>query len=190
MNLFRKIFGKKEAEETGKAAADKTLAPASGLSPAGESGSSRDAWTGESLKDRTLSMLGRAGEKDPSLMKPLELAYIGDTVYEAMNRLAAVSGPDRPMAEIHRACTSRAKASSQARIAEVLQEVFTEEEKKVYLRARNAHVGQRARSASMTDYHKATGLEAVFGFLYLEGRYERIAFLFGTGSEKAGISLG
>ena len=143
-----------------------------------------------SFRDAVQVTLGIAPQEDASLLKPLELAYIGDTVYEAMNRLIAVSGPERAMAEIHRECTERAKAESQARIAEALQEVFTEEEMKIYLRARNAHVGPRQRSASTGDYHKATGLEAVFGFLYLMGRYERIAFLIREGAGKAGISLG
>ena len=143
-----------------------------------------------SLQDAVRKTLSIAPHPDASLLKPLELAYIGDTVYEEVNRLIAVSGPERPMAELHRECSERAKAETQARIAEALQEDFTEEERKIYLRARNAHVGPRQRSASTGDYHKATGLEAVFGFLYLNGQYERIAYLVRSGSGKAGISLG
>ena len=142
-----------------------------------------------SLQDAVFLTLPVAPREDASLVKPLELAYVGDTVYEAMNRLIAVSGPDKAMAEIHRDCSRRANAETQARIAEALQGLFTEEEQKIYLRARNARVGTRARSASMNDYHKATGLEAVFGWLYLTGRYERIAFLFREGAGKAGVSL-
>ena len=142
-----------------------------------------------SLREAVFAALPLTPREDASLTKPLELAYVGDTVYEAMNRLIAVSGPDRAMAEIHMECTERARAETQARIAEALQDLFTEEEQRIYLRARNARVGTRTRNASMNDYHKATGLEAVFGWLYLEGRYERIVFLFREGAGKAGISL-
>ena len=143
-----------------------------------------------SLREAVFQRLQITPRADASLLKPLELAYIGDTVYEVMNRLMAVSGPERAMAEIHRTCSKRARAETQARLAEALQEIFTEEEMKIYLRARNAHVGTRKRSASMSEYHKATGLEAVIGFLYLQGDYDRVTFLIKAGSEKAGISLG
>ena len=143
-----------------------------------------------SFRDAVLETLGIVPRADAALVKPLELAYIGDTVYEAMNRLIAVSGPDRALQEIHRECSDRARAETQAKLAEALQENFTEEEMKIYLRARNAHVGTRKRSASIGDYHKATGLEAVFGYLYLSGRYERIAFLMKEGAGKAGVNLG
>ena len=143
-----------------------------------------------SFRDAAFETLGIVPRTEPALVKPLELAYIGDTVYEAMNRLIAVSGPDRALQEIHRECSERARAETQARLAEALQEDFTEEEMKIYLRARNARVGTRKRSASIGEYHKATGLEAVFGYLYLCGRYERIAFLLKKGAGKAGISLG
>lgn len=143
----------------------------------------------KSFRDAVLQGLSFQIPKDAELVKPLELAYIGDTVYEVMNRLIALSGPEKAMAEIHKACSERARAESQARIAEALQEMFTEEEKKIYLRARNARVGTRSRSATSGEYHKATGLEAVFGYLYLSGRYDRIAWLMKTGSEKAGIRL-
>jgi ribonuclease-3 family protein len=142
-----------------------------------------------SFRDALQEALGIAERTDASLLKPLTLAYIGDAVYEAANRLIAVSGPERAMAEIHKECTERARAESQARIAEALQDVLTEEEMKVYLRARNAHTGTRTRSATSGEYHKATGLEAVFGYLYLLGRYDRIAYLLRTGSEQAGIRI-
>ncbi len=143
-----------------------------------------------SFRDAALETLGIAPRTDAALVKPLELAYIGDAVYEVLNRLIAVSGPDRALQEIHRECSERARAEAQAKLAEALREDFTEEEMKIYLRARNARVGSRKRSASIGDYHKATGLEAVFGYLYLCGRYERIAFLMKEGAGKAGISLG
>ena len=143
----------------------------------------------ESFKDAVLQGLSLQIPKDAGLVKPLELAYIGDTVYEVLNRLIALSGPEKAMAELHKECSERARAESQAGLAEALQEIFTEEEKKIFLRARNARVGTRSRSASSGEYHKATGLEAVFGYLYLLSRYDRILYLFKTGSEKAGIRL-
>ena len=67
----------------------------------------------------------------------------------------------------------------------VLEEVFTPEEQQVYKRGRNAKAATKAKNASITDYRRATGLEAVMGYLYLKGDYDRIVDLVEMALEKA-----
>ena len=121
---------------------------------------------------------------DLSQYAPLTLAYIGDTVYELYNREKAVRKADRSVQQLHAECADRANAFKQARIAEFLEPQMSDEELKVYHRGRNAEVNTKPKNASIQDYHKATGLEALIGYLYLSGRHERIAELIEKGWAK------
>ena len=118
---------------------------------------------------------------DYSQYGALTLAYIGDTVYELYNRKKAVMKADRSVHRLHEECSHRANATAQARIAEYLEPFFTEEEQAVYHRGRNATVNTKAKNATIQDYHKATGLEAVIGYLYLTEQKARIAELIEKG---------
>jgi len=118
---------------------------------------------------------------DYSQYGALTLAYIGDTVYELYNRKKAVMKADRSVHRLHEECSHRANATAQARIAEYLEPFFTEEEQAVYHRGRNAAVNTKAKNATIQDYHKATGLEAVIGYLYLTEQKARIAELIEKG---------
>ena len=138
----------------------------------------------ENLTGTIYDVFGRE-PKDPSQYGPLALAYIGDNVYELVNRTTVLCEGDRKVRDLHALCSMKAKASTQARMALLLSPDFTEEEKAVYRRGRNAEVYTKAKNASITEYHEATGLEAVIGFLYLSGRYERLVTLLKTGWEKA-----
>ena len=111
----------------------------------------------------------------------LTLAYIGDTVYELYNREKAVRRADRSVHKLHEECANRANAAAQARIAEYLEPFLTEEERNIYHRGRNAEVNTRPKNMSVQDYHKATGLEAVIGWLYLQGEKERVTELIEKG---------
>jgi len=113
-------------------------------------------------------------EQDVSQYSPLGLAYIGDNVYEMFNRTLALSKGNRQVEKLHKECSERARASYQAKMALMLLDSFTEDEKAIYLRGRNAFVHTKAKSSSITEYHEATGLEAVIGYLFLLGRYERV----------------
>lgn len=115
-----------------------------------------------------------AKEQDISQYSPLGLAYIGDNVYELFNRTFALSKGNRQVEKLHKECSSRARASFQAERALTLQDSLTEEEKAIYLRGRNAMVKTKAKNSSITEYHEATGLEAVIGYLFLKGNYERV----------------
>ena len=131
--------------------------------------------------------LGLPEVKDPALLSPLNLAYLGDNIYELVNRSIAVSAGSRSVQKLHRECLARANAGTQAKIAGLLYDDFTEEEAAVFRRGRNAEVHTKAKNATYAEYHDATGLEAVVGYLYLLGRYERITELLKRGFEAFGL---
>ena len=109
---------------------------------------------------------------------PVELAFIGDAVYEMLVREHISLTHDAPAHKLHSLCVSYVKAESQHRAAEVIIPALTEEETEIIKRGRNANKVTSSRNADPADYRAATGLEALFGFLYLTGRPERIRELF------------
>ena len=123
-------------------------------------------------------------ETDPSQYSPLALAYIGDNIYELVNRTEIVRQGDLQVQKLHRMASDRANARTQAAIALKLSEELTEEEMRVYLRGRNAAVYTKAKNATINEYHLATGLEALIGYLYLRGSYSRITELLRKGWEE------
>lgn len=117
-------------------------------------------------------------ETDPKLLSPLALAFVGDSVYGLLVRERLVRLANRPANTLHNASVKQVKASAQAQAAERILPLLTEEERSVYKRGRNAHVSGIPKGSSCGEYHKATGLEALFGFLYLSGRTVRMQELF------------
>ena len=122
-------------------------------------------------------------ENRPEEVNPLMLAYIGDAVYEVIIRTIVINSGNRDMKLINRDAIKYVKAPTQAKIAELLYEKFTEEEQKQYKRGRNAKSGTKAKNATINDYCKATGFEAVIGFLYLKNEIDRIVYLCKLGIE-------
>lgn len=110
---------------------------------------------------------------DVRTLSPLTLAFVGDGVYGLMVREHLVSAANRPNGALHTLAVNRVRAEAQAIAAEKLAPLLTEEETAVYKRGRNAHTARTG-----TDYHRATGLEALFGYLYLSGRIDRLRELF------------
>lgn len=108
----------------------------------------------------------------------LGMAHIGDAVYELMTRAALCEEGHTAAADLHRRTTARVNASAQARSAERILPLLTEEESAIYRRGRNTHVNSVPQAANLAQYHAATGLEALFGWLYLQGRTERLCELF------------
>ena len=108
----------------------------------------------------------------------LGLAHIGDGVYELMTRAALCEEGHTAVAELHQLATRRVNAPVQAAAVEKLLPALTEEEAAIYRRGRNAHVNSVPRAANIGQYHAATGLEALFGWLYLQGKCERLNELF------------
>ena len=120
-------------------------------------------------------------EVDMKAYSPLTLAYIGDAAYELVIRTMVVEKGNRQASQLHRLTTSYVKAQAQAAMIEALEPELTEEELAIYKRGRNAKSYTSAKNASILDYRKATGLEALIGYLYLSGREERVLFLIKEG---------
>lgn len=120
---------------------------------------------------------GPTVQKDPTLLGPLVLAYIGDTVFDLYVRTQLVLTTDLTAHGLHLSAAKRVCAAAQARSLRLIEGSFTEEEAAVYKRGRNAHMGTVPRNASIADYRTATGLEAVVGWLYLKGNDARMTEL-------------
>ncbi len=102
------------------------------------------------------------------------LAYLGDGVMELLVRERFLKKGNMQAEKYHRNVTAVVNARSQAAAVEQLMDRLTEKEKDAYRRGRNASVHTRAKSATLGEYKKATGLEALFGFLYLTGQRARM----------------
>ena len=112
---------------------------------------------------------------------PLTLAYLGDAVYELVIRTALVEKANCPVNKLNRRASSLVKASAQSAMAGVIEPLLTEEEASIYRRGRNAHSPTMAKNATMADYRRATGVEALVGYLYLKGDMDRILELMDAG---------
>lgn len=133
-----------------------------------------------SLSSRIRELFGLK-EVDMKAYSPLTLAYIGDAAYELVIRTMVVEKGNRQASQLHSLTTSYVKAQAQAAMIEALEPELTEEELAIYKRGRNAKSYTSAKNASILDYRKATGLEALIGYLYLSGREERVLFLIKEG---------
>ena len=116
-------------------------------------------------------------DQDLRSYSPLTLAYIGDGVYELIIRTILVKKGNCPVNRLHKKASSLVKAGAQSAIMEVIEEELTPEELSVYRRGRNAHSPTMAKHATMADYRRATGFEALMGYLYLKEDYSRILTL-------------
>lgn len=115
---------------------------------------------------------------NPKQFSPLNLAFIGDCVYEMLVRESLVAEANRPVNDLHKESVKFVSAKAQTQAYEKIKDILTEEETAVYKRGRNAKVGHSPKSATEGEYHCATGIEALFGFLYLSDRTDRIKELF------------
>lgn len=122
---------------------------------------------------------------DAKQLSPLSLAFIGDTVFDLFVREKLLCDANRPVKKLHNTAAKLVNAGTQAKIAEALTEKFTGQELDVFKRGRNAHTNHIAKNASNRDYHYATGLEAVFGFVYLNGDTARLRELFSLALDAA-----
>ena len=113
----------------------------------------------------------------------LGLALVGDGVYELLVRTYLCAGGDKTVLKLHRDTVEMVKAPAQARFADLLKPHLTEEELDYFRRGKNAHTHAAPKAATRQEYAKATGLECLFGALYLLGRTDRLGELFGLISE-------
>ncbi len=124
------------------------------------------------------------GEVDIRTYSPLTLAYIGDAVYDLIFRTAVVQRGNTSPNKLHIRTTRYVKAPAQARLVEAILEDLSAEELAVYKRGKNAKPYTMAKNATAGEYKRATGLEALVGYLYLTDQMERVLFLIQTGLSK------
>ena len=117
-------------------------------------------------------------EKTLQSVPTLNLAFIGDGVYDLLVREYLVTHSAAHVGELNKRKVEMVNCKSQAAFMKLMLEHLTEEETEVYKRGRNTKVNSASKHSTLSDYHAATGMEALFGFLYLKGRQERINELF------------
>lgn len=128
----------------------------------------------------------RLGEIDPKQLSPLVLAYIGDSIYDLVIRTYLLNQGNMPVNKINRHACMLVKAETQSKLIGFLEPQLTELEEAVYKRGRNAKSYTSAKNATIGDYRRATGFEALMGYLYLSGRYDRLTSLVYTGLQEIG----
>ena len=129
------------------------------------------------------------GEADIRTFSPLTLAFLGDCIYDLVIRTVLVAGGNRSASSLHKQKSTIVKAEAQAQMIEALLPELTPEEAGVYRRGRNAKSYTTAKNASIGDYRKATGFEALMGYLYLQNQSERMLSLIKSGLDKIDKTL-
>ena len=113
-------------------------------------------------------------EVDIREYSPLTLAYIGDCVYDLVIKSLVINAGNKQVNKLHQETSNLVQASTQSLMMRTMQEHLTEEEHAVYKRGRNAKSVSLAKNQSITDYRRATGFEALLGYLYLKKDYKRL----------------
>lgn len=113
-------------------------------------------------------------EVDIREYSPLTLAYIGDSIYDLVIKSLVINGGNKQVQKLHAETSSLVQASAQSKMMRTIQEILTEEEHAVYKRGRNAKSVSPAKNQSITDYRRATGFEALMGYLYLNKDMKRL----------------
>lgn len=125
----------------------------------------------------------------PNEYSPLTLAFIGDSIFDVIIKTIIVEQGNCQVNKLQKRTSEIVKAVSQAKIADALKEILTEEEASILRRGRNAKPYTKAKNASYGEYCKATGIEALVGYLYLKDDIKRIVELVKIGLEKAGLAI-
>ena len=113
-------------------------------------------------------------ENDIRTFSPLTLAYIGDGIYDVVIRTILVEEGNQAVNSLHKKASSMVKAEAQSEMILALQEELTSQEMSIFKRGRNAKSNSAAKNASIGDYRKATGFEAIMGYLYLTSQTDRM----------------
>lgn len=120
---------------------------------------------------------------------PLTLAFVGDGIYDLLIRTVMAQRGNRRVEDYHKQKSGLVKAQTQAAMAEAVFADLTEEEAGIYRRGRNAVTHSSAKNASIADYRKATGFEALCGYLYLAGRTKRLLQLVRLALERLKLGI-
>ena len=115
--------------------------------------------------------------EDPIMLSGLQLAFVGDAVYGLLVR-QELANTKRPIKELHALSVEMVNATAQAKYFEVISNQLTGDEMTVFKRGRNAKASNVPKHSLVGEYHAATGLEALFGYLYLSNQTERMNMLF------------
>ena len=116
--------------------------------------------------------------REANSISMLGLAHVGDAVYELLIRSMLCQQGHSAVGDLHRSTVTLVRAEAQAQAMEKLLPVLTEKELAVYKRGRNTNTHAAPNQATVSEYHAATGLETLFGYLYLQGDYPRVEELF------------
>lgn len=126
------------------------------------------------MEESLITALSGEVVEDIKEYSPLTLAFIGDGVYELFVRTQVVKNTNAPSSKLHARCVKFVRAAGQCAAMDALEPLLTEEEIAVFKRGRNTKVNTKAKNASLAEYKKATGFEALLGFLYVSKRTERL----------------
>lgn len=110
-------------------------------------------------------------------LSPVTLAFVGDAVYSLYVREKVVLSSDKKPAELQKITSKEVSAHGQSELLSKIESSFTEDETAVFHRGRNAKKATKSKNASVAEYNRSTGFEAVLGYLYLSGQYDRISQL-------------
>jgi len=137
-----------------------------------------------------LDVLGKEPQ-NANLLSPLNLAFIGDAIYEVVIRTAVLEQGNAPVNRLNAYARSYVRAQGQSKIMHCLLEndELSPQEMTIYKRGRNAKSSTTAKNASVSDYRTATGFEALMGYLYLDGQSARMLELIWRGTELADMRL-
>ncbi len=142
------------------------------------------------LSDQIIKSFGKE-KQDTNLLSPLNLAYIGDAIYEVVIRTIVLEEGNAPVNRLNAKARELVKAKSQAVFMQNLLKanLLTQKELSIYKRGRNAKSNTSAKNASLQDYHTATGFEALLGYFYLEGQMEHLLEIIKQAIELSGFEL-
>lgn len=113
-----------------------------------------------------------------SNISALNLAYMGDAVFEVFVRSKVIQDGEAPVNVLHKRSKNIVNAQSQSQMYHKLAKIATDEEMQIMRRGRNAKSATKAKSATICQYRHATGVEALFGYLFLKGDTKRLKYLF------------
>ena len=122
-------------------------------------------------------------ETEANNYSPLVLAYIGDSVYGLIIKFMVINKGNRQVQKLHDDTSKLVQASTQSLMMRAIQEHLTEAEHRIYSRGRNSKTVTPAKNQSITDYRRATGFEALIGYLYLNNEVQRLMELVKIGLE-------
>ena len=129
------------------------------------------------------------GDVDIRTYSPLTLAYIGDGIYDLVIRSIVVGRGNTKAGKLHQTTSQLVKAHAQSEMMHAIEPELTEEESDVFRRGRNAKSPTMAKNATMSDYRRATGFEALMGYLYVKDDFERLVELVKTGVDGLHLKL-